>query len=219
MNNVSDNNFCSISGKVIEGLEYSHTCKGERFYQFRMGPERRSGILDIINVIMPERICAARICEGDYVNVKGQFRSRNIHTENSNHLMLFVFAFEINNLEKKETETNNYVELDGYICKEPKHRLTPSGIEIADMLIAIGRRCGRSDYIPCIVWGRNAQYVSTLDVGTHIQLEGRIQSREYLKKLDDGTQETRTAYEVSVSRIEVVESEESEDESRSEKNL
>lgn len=135
------------------------------------------------------------------VTVVGQFRSYNVHNETGNHLKLYVFAQEFSNA---ENEDENYIFLDGYICKKPKFRRTPLGREIADVLLAINRPYEKSDYIPCICWERNARFISESEVGTHMRAWGRIQSREYVKTFGDGTQVKRTAYEVSISTMEVI---------------
>ena len=146
---------------------------------------------------------------GDYrgacVYVNGQFRSFNRHEEHKNRLVLSVFARELEFLEDvDEEEVSNQIFLDGYICKEAVYRKTPLGREIADLLVAVNRSYGKSDYIPCICWGRNARFASTFEVGTHVQIWGRIQSREYVKKLTETETEKRIAYEVSVSKLECV---------------
>lgn len=139
----------------------------------------------------------------------GQFRSYNRHDEAKNRLVLSVFAREITFLEENEEEQNpNHIFLDGYVCKKPVYRKTPLGREIADVLLAVNRPYGKSDYIPCICWGRNARFVEQFEVGTHIQLWGRIQSREYQKKIGEDEYEKRVAYEVSVSKLEYLEEEE-----------
>ena len=141
--------------------------------------------------------------------VSGQFRSYNKHDEVSTKLILSVFAREITFLEEIDDKQNvNSISMDGYIGKAPICRKTPLGREIADVLIAVNRPYGKSDYIPCICWGRNARFVGQLDIGTHVRISGRIQSREYQKKLEDGEFETRTAYEVSASKVDLVKEEE-----------
>ena len=133
----------------------------------------------------------------------GQFRSYNRHEENKNKLVLSVFVREVNLLESEdEIQRPNSIFLDGYICKEPVYRKTPLGREIADLLLAVNRPYGKSDYIPCICWGRNARFAESFAIGGHIQLWGRIQSREYQKKIDENEYEKRIAYEVSVSKME-----------------
>lgn len=135
------------------------------------------------------------------------YRSYNKHEEKRNRLLLDVFVCEIEKANPGEHTDLNNIQLDGYVCKEPTYRKTPLGREIADLLIAVNRSYGKSDYIQCIAWGRNAMFVSQLEMGTHIEIGGRIQSRGYIKKYEDGTEEQRTAYEVSVSKINVLEEE------------
>ena len=147
--------------------------------------------------------------EGEYLMICGQFRSYNRHEEQKNRLVLSVFAREVTFIEEEPdgARTNNIL-LDGYICKLPVYRKTPLGREIADILIAVNRPYGKSDYIPCIAWGRNARFASTIEVGGHLQVQGRVQSREYTKKINEEETEKRVAYEVSVSKIDFVEDEE-----------
>lgn len=211
MSDFLKNNVVSLFGEVVSEFSYNHEVFGEKFYMFYLKIDRFSETSDIIPVTISERmIDVAKDYKGKLIEVHGQFRSYNRHGEGKSRLILSVFARELNFVEldegnMPESSKANSVYLDGYICKEPVYRRTPYGREIADVMIAVNRPYSKSDYIPCIVWGRNARYVSRLDVGTHIQLEGRIQSREYLKKLDDESYETKTAYEVSVIRVDVVE--------------
>lgn len=211
MSDFLKNNVASLFGEVVSEFAYNHEVFGEKFYKFYLKIDRFSETSDIIPVTISERmIDVAKDYKGKLIEVHGQFRSYNRHGEGKSRLILSVFARELNFVEldegnMPESSKANSVYLDGYICKEPVYRRTPYGREIADVMIAVNRPYSKSDYIPCIVWGRNARYVSRLDVGTHIQLEGRIQSREYLKKLDDESYETKTAYEVSVIRVDVVE--------------
>lgn len=216
------NNQVAIIGEIASVFTYRHEIFGEGFYMVDIKVQRLSDSFDIIPMMVSERLIDVTAdYRGYFVEVAGQFRSYNRHEEGKSHLVLYVFAREIGFLEEIEKdERNNQIFLDGYICKDSVFRITPSRREITDLLLAVNRPYNKSDYIPCIAWGRDARYISRLKVGTHIQLDGRIQSREYTKYFDDGTQETRTAYEVSVSRIDVVEeSEENEDESGSEKNM
>ena len=142
---------------------------------------------------------------GEHIYVTGQFRSYNRHEEQKNRLVLSVFVREIAFVEEEmDASKTNQILLEGYICKEPVYRKTPLGREIADLLLAVNRPYGKSDYIPCICWGRNARYTSGFGVGQHVQLLGRIQSRDYVKKLSETETETRTAYEVSVSKLECI---------------
>lgn len=207
MNEKIENNRVSITGEVLFPFVFSHEAYGEGFYTTDIEVWRSSGSVDMIPVMVSERLVdVTEDLTGAFVRVAGQFRSYNRHEEKKNKLELSVFAREWEFIEEEvENAKTNQIFLDGFICKLPVYRKTLLGREIADPLIAVNRPYGKSDYIPCICWGRNARYASQLEVGTHIQLEGRIQSREYIKKFEDGTQETRTAYEVSVSRIEVIE--------------
>ena len=205
-----ENNKVTVGGKVVGEFTYSHEMHGEKFYLFDILLRRLSGAYDVIPVMVSDRLMDV---EKDYTDcnilVSGQFRSYNKHEEVSTKLILSAFAREITFLEEIDEEQNvNSISLDGYICKEPKYRETPLGREIADVLLAVNRPYGKSDYIPCICWGRNARFVGQSDVGTHVRISGRIQSREYQKKLENGEFETRTAYEVSVSKVELVEEEE-----------
>lgn len=204
-----ENNKVTVGGKVVGGFTYSHEIYGEKFYTIDISMRRLSGTYDVIPVMVSDRIIDV---EKDYTDgtilVNGQFRSHNFHEGSKNRLVLSVFARELSLLEDVSEDQNpNYIFLDGYICKAPIYRETPLGREIADVLLAVNRPYGKSDYIPCICWGRNARFAGQLDVGTHVKISGRIQSREFEKKLADGTVEVRTAYEVSVAKIEVVEGE------------
>lgn len=207
MDKIFENNTVEVAGEVVTEPEYSHEAFGERFYIFNISVKRLSGMLDIIPVTISERaINLDEIRVGSRFKIFGQFRSFNKHTEHKNTLILSVFARDIMELDDNQLDVNeNYIFLDGYICKEPIYRKTPLGREIADMLIAVNRSYGKSDYIPCICWGRNARYASGLEVGSRVKICGRIQSREYQKCISDTETETRVAYEVSVSKIEVEE--------------
>ena len=194
------NNKVFLSGEVLTAPVYSHEVFGEGFYEFKLSVLRLSNQTDILPVTASERLLGETpITVGKRISVSGQFRSYNKLTDNHSKLMLTVFARTIDDYD--EELNPNTIELDGYICKKPMYRTTPFKREICDMLLAVNRAYNKSDYIPCIAWGRNARFVNTLDVGEHIMLSGRIQSREYAKLLSDGSQETRTAYEVSVSRL------------------
>lgn len=204
-----ENNRVSAIGYFANGLTYSHEMYGEKFYTGDLKTERLSGTKDIISVMVSERLLdVTEDYTGCVVQIEGQFRSYNKHEENRNRLMLSVFATDIEFLDGYVVSAdNNTISLDGYICKSPIYRKTPLGRDIAYVLIAVNRPYGKSDYIPCIAWGRNARFVSGLEVGTHISLDGRIQSREYRKKLENGEIETRVAFEVSVEKLEVIENE------------
>lgn len=204
---VIENNQVSIIGKVVSGFTFSHEVFGEGFYMVELSVKRLSDSSDRIPVMISERLIdVAQDYQGEYIQVEGQFRSYNRHEEKKNRLVLSVFAREVSFVEEADDKVrSNQIFLDGFVCKPTVYRKTPLGREIADMLIAVNRPYGKSDYIPCICWGRNARYVSGFDVGQHVQLIGRIQSRDYVKKLSETETQTRTAYEVSVSKLECVE--------------
>lgn len=211
MNREQENNKVTLSGEIVRNFEFSHEVYGEGFYTAMLASERESTVKDIIPIMVSDRLVDAKAeWEGRFVEVSGQFHSYNKHEGERNHLILSVFAREFEEVEFKHEEPGsgndeNRVSLDGYICKPPVYRKTPLGREIADILLAVNRQYGKSDYIPMICWGRNAVYASGLEIGTRLQVEGRIQSREYQKQIEDGVYETRTAYEVSVSKMTVVE--------------
>ena len=206
---LKENNAVEITGKIISGFTFSHEVFGEGFYMVDTSVQRLSGSSDIIPVMISERLIdVTQDYEGEYIQIFGQFRSYNRQEEKKNKLVLSVFAREVSFVEGTCGGTkDNQIFMDGYICKAPIYRKTPRGREIADMLLAVNRPYGKSDYIPCICWGRNAWYVANLEPGTHLQVTGRIQSRKYLKKFEDGTAEERLAWEVSVAKIEEVDHE------------
>lgn len=208
---VFDNNQVSIVGEIVSDFKYSHEVFGEGFYLVDILVSRLSNSADVIPVMVSERLMSVKEdCKGLNVEILGQFRSYNRHEENKNRLVLSVFAREIRVLNGDEENLKpNYIFLDGYVCKAPIYRKTPLGREIADLLLAVNRPYGKSDYIPCICWGRNARFAENFDVGGHIQVFGRIQSREYQKKISENEFEKRVAYEVSVSKLEYIEEEES----------
>ncbi len=200
-------NYVKVIGTINSTLEYSHEMFGEKFYEFYLQVSRLSNNKDELPIIISERLINKTNMEkGNYVIVEGQFRSYNRYEENANKLLLRIFVRDlIVPKEEEKEELNkkpNEVLLNGFLCKEPKYRTTPFGREITDMLIAVNRPYNKSDYIPCIAWGRNARYCEKLEVGDHIKIWGRIQSRKYQKKYDNGTQETKTAYEVSIAKLE-----------------
>ena len=206
-------NLAMISGEIVKEIEYSHEIFGERFYTTEIHVTRSSGTADRIPVMISDRMTnITHMNIGDILCVEGQFRSFNRHDGEKNRLELFLFAMELKVIEKIDDKIkNNQIFLDGYICKEPVYRKTPLGREITDVLLAVNRSYNKSDYIPCIFWGRNARCVAGMNVGTRLKLAGRIQSRDYLKKILDEEYEMRTAREVSVSKMEVAESEERKD--------
>lgn len=204
---IIENNQVTIMGKVATEFSFSHEVFGEGFYMVEVEVKRLSNSEDRIPLMISERLIdVTQDYTGEYIMVHGQFRSYNRHEEQKNRLVLSVFVREISFMEEEPDGTKtNSIWLDGYICKEPIYRKTPLGREIADLLLAVNRPYGKSDYIPCICWGRNARYASNFDVGEHVRIFGRIQSREYVKKLSETQTETRIAYEVSVSKLECVE--------------
>ena len=204
---ILENNQVSIVGEIISDFQYSHEVYGEGFYMVEVAVSRLSNFSDYIPLMISERLIdTSQSYIGQKVYVTGQFRSYNRHEELKNRLVLSVFVREIEFIEEETEEMkSNQILLDGYICKDPIYRKTPLGREIADLLIAVNRSYGKSDYIPCICWGRNARFAARFEVGVHVQIWGRIQSREYVKRLNEDEVEKRTAYEVSVSKIEYME--------------
>ena len=208
----SENNHIVLVGKVTSEKTFSHEIYGEKFYIFNLNVPRLSGNDDVIPITISERLMPnGDLALNSKITIEGQFRSYNNYTDGRNKLVLTVFAKDLKFLEDQESEieakkdfTSNEVTLIGYICKKPIYRQTPFGREIADILLAVNRAYSKSDYIPCIAWGRTARFCENMDVGTEIKLVGRVQSRKYEKKYEDGTAEEKTAYEVSVSSLEVV---------------
>lgn len=203
---VFDNNQVSVAGEVIGEFTFSHEVFGEGFYLLDVLVSRLSNSSDVIPVMVSERLIDVKAdYRGKFVEVGGQFRSYNRHEDSKNRLVLSVFAREITiSDEESEDSKPNFIFLDGYVCKPPVYRKTPLGREIADILLAVNRPYGKSDYIPCICWGRNARFAESFVVGGHIQVWGRIQSREYQKKVNESEFEKRIAYEVSVSKLEFI---------------
>ena len=221
--NYLENNYLTLVGRVTSEKQFSHEIYGERFYSFDLSIPRLSGNADIIPVTVSERLINDEMLAiGSKLLIKGQFRSYNSYENEKNRLILTVFAKDIKKLEeatpevdeegneilsndiaKKDTVTNEVV-LIGYICKKPIYRQTPFGREIADLLLAVNRAYNKSDYIPSIAWGRNARFCQNLEVGTEVKIVGRIQSRNYEKKYEDGSIVKKVAYEVSIGSLEVV---------------
>ena len=198
-------NNVKINGIIITDFTFSHEVCGERFYMVDVEVKRLSEQVDIIPIMVSERLIDVH---EDYigrsVEVTGQFRSCNRHEGNRNRLMLYIFAREFNLTKELDCAKTNQIFLDGYICKAPIYRKTPLGREIADILLAVNRPYGKSDYIPCISWGRNARFASSFTVGTRVRIWGRVQSREYTKKISETECEKRVAYEVSVAKVKVM---------------
>ena len=210
--NYSENNQLVLIGKVTSEKRFSHEIYGEKFYIFDLSVPRLSGNADNIPITISERLLVEEDLEiGKNVIIEGQFRSYNSYENEKNRLVLTVFAKEIKFGNEEEEEfkpskenSSNEVILDGFICKKPIYRKTPFGREIADVLLAVNRAYNKSDYIPCIAWGRNARFCENIPVGTEVRIIGRVQSRQYEKKYEDGTSEIRIAYEVSVASLEVI---------------
>ena len=196
------NNSVTISGMVTGEPVYSHEIYGEKFYEVTLSVKRLSGMDDFLPISVSEHLLSDVFHQGQMVTVAGQFRSYNKTIGDKSKLMLTVFARDV--MPFDESINPNTLELTGYICKPPIYRTTPFNREICDVLIAVNRQYNKSDYIPCIVWGRNARFAGGLAVGEHINVVGRVQSRNYQKKLPDDTVVTKTAYEVSVSKISVI---------------
>ena len=204
MVNYSDNNVITLAGTIVSDKQFSHEVYGEGFYTFDLEVPRLSDNSDIIPVTISERILGENFKVGEKVVIDGQFRSYNNYENEKNKLVLTVFVKDIKPMtEETEVANPNEIILDGFICKKPIYRTTPFGREIADILLAVNRAYNKSDYIPCIAWGRNARFCQNMNVGEKIKIWGRIQSRLYEKKFEDGTVETRRAYELSVSKLEV----------------
>lgn len=210
MDNKMETNTVKLVGKIASERVFSHEMYGEGFYNVDLEVPRLSDSVDILPVTISERLIVNMdLTIGQYVIVEGQLRSYNRYIDNSNRLVLTIFVKDIVIPEGDElTEVlrkPNEIYLDGYICKKPIYRTTPFGREITDILIAVNRSYNKSDYIPCIAWGRNARFCENMLVGDHIRLWGRIQSREYQKKLPTGEVETKVAFEVSISKLEYIE--------------
>ncbi|MBO5066571.1 MAG: single-stranded DNA-binding protein [Clostridia bacterium] len=204
--NYAENNKVVIAGTVAGELSFSHEVYEETFYTFMLDTPRLSETQDTVKVTISEKFLAGgSIDVGDRVIINGQFRSYNNFTNVGNKLILTVFVKDIKRMsEDEEEESLNSISLTGYICKKPVYRTTPFGREIADILLAVNRSYNKSDYIPCIAWGRNAKFAECLNVGEKVSIKGRIQSREYQKRLSETEVESKVAYEVSVSRLETV---------------
>ena len=196
-----ENNNAVIAGTIMKELEFYYEAYGEKFYSTEIGVCRTSGYMDIIPLTIPEVLIAGEIRTGDKVKVSGMFRSYNTRSNGKSRVLLRVFVDEIN---EYDGDYNDIV-LDGYLCKLPNYRETPRGRNITDVLLATNRSCGKSDYLPCILWGRNALRASEFQVGTRIAVSGRIQSRVYQKKISETESEERVAYEISVYKVEVLE--------------
>ena len=205
-----DTNMVRIVGLIKSDKEISHEMYGESFYNIYLEVPRLSDSVDLLPITISERLLLGiDMNPGKYVIIEGQLRSYNRYIDSANKLVLTVFAREIYLPDEEELDEElrkpNEIYLDGYICKTPIYRVTPFGREITDLLIAVNRAYNKSDYIPTIAWGRNAKFCEKLVIGDHIRVWGRIQSREYQKKLPTGDVESKVAYEVSITRLEYIE--------------
>lgn len=208
MNNMHDyyttTNMAHICGEVIDGPKLSHKTYGEAFYIFKMGVNRNSGYQDQINMMVSERMLLPEEIEvGSWMDIQGQVRTYNEEVEGRNKLNIVVFVRDYAYCDEGVSWMND-IFLEGYLCKTPLARTSPLGRRICDMMLAVNRMYNKSDYIPCIAWGRNAVYSSTLDVGDKIAIRGRLQSREYKKREEDGSVAVKTAFEVSVTQLETM---------------
>ena len=225
--NYLENNYLTLVGKVTGEKRFSHEIYGEKFYTFNLSIPRLSGNADIIPITISERLITDEMLqEGTRLLIKGQFRSYNSYENERNKLILTVFAKDVEELKEVEEqeesdivrkeETTNEVVLIGFVCKKPIYRQTPFGREIADLLLAVNRAYNKSDYIPTIAWGRNARFCQNLEVGSQVKIVGRVQSRQYEKKYEDGTSEMKVAYEVSICSLELINEEGTENKNNTE---
>lgn len=200
---LPENNSVALAGKIVEGCVFSHEVYGEGFYIFKIASDRLSDRADILPITISERLIdKEKLQVGVNVDILGQLRSYNNYGSKKNRLVLTIFAREIIILDDEDKKNINQICLNGFICKPSVYRKTPFGREISDVLVAVNRAYNKSDYIPCIAWGRNARYIVNLQVGANVRIWGRVQSRSYQKRLGDDVEE-RIAYEVSVSKIEI----------------
>lgn len=213
---ILENNEVILIGKVVSDIKFSHKVYGEGFYTFDLQVPRLSNSFDILPVTISERILPfTSNGQGKILEVVGQFRSYNQYEEGKNRLVLTVFILEAKEVSSAELSKNkNYIYLNGYVCKKPVYRTTPFGREITDLLLAVNRSYHKSDYIPCITWGRNARFAQGLEVGDHIEVWGRIQSRLYQKKLETGESITKTAYEISIGKMQIAQEQNGEEEDK-----
>ncbi len=199
-----ENNNISIIGYAEGDPVFSHRVMDEDFYKFMVRVPRLSSAEDILPVTISEKLMREWLLDGVKVKVTGQLRSYNKYSETGTHLVLTVFVKEIDRAELGVNENPNEIFINGFICKPPVYRKTPFGREITDLIVAVNRAFNRSDYIPAIAWGRNAVYAERLEIGSNVQIWGRLQSREYVKRLSETESETRTAYELSITKLEKI---------------
>ena len=205
MENYTENNHAEVVGIVSDEPKFSHEIYGEKFYLFTLSIPRLSGTSDKVKIMVSERLMQDMDFEiGDTLAVSGQFRSYNDYENGDNRLVLTVFAKDICHADEQNEKNPNLLYLNGFICKPPIYRTTPFGREITDLLLAVNRSYNKSDYIPVIAWGRNARFCRNVNIGDNIKVWGRIQSRIYQKHISEEEIVEKTAYEVSVNRLEMV---------------
>lgn len=201
-----ESNVVCIAGEIISDFEFSHQFNEKKFYKCKIKITRNSGAADVIPVMTPGHLIDPKT---DYTGIRaiivGSYHSRKVFSGGRMRLELFVFAKDVI---WANTADENLVLLKGVISKSPIFRKTPKGRSITDIMLIVKREGGKTDYIPCVAWGENAMLASQLDVGTEVRIEGRIQSREYQKRLSESCSILKMAYEVSISQMEVTESEE-----------
>ncbi len=189
-----------LYGMVVSNPTPCDDYYGSDYCNIQISVRRLSSIIDTIPVTLHRDLVEQyNVKLGDNLAILGEFRSYNKIENNRSRLMLSVFVHEIT--DEIDTTNPNIIELSGYICKLPVYRTTPFNREIADLLIACNRNSNRSDYLPAIAWGRNARFAKNIMVGEQVHILGRIQSREYQKRLDNGEMQTRTEYEISIKEI------------------
>lgn len=208
---MEENNKISLVGEVISAPKLSHETHNEKFYTVKVDVKRLSGDIDTLEIIISEKLYDIDKIElGIRYYIEGEIRSYNYYVSETERrkLVINIFAKNLSIAEETDDECLNNFELVGHICKKPIYRKTPFDREISDILLAVNRLYGKSDYLPCIAWGRNAKFASTLEIGDKIKITGRMQSRQYTKKISDNEEEKKIAYEMSIITLEKKESEE-----------
>lgn len=208
---MEENNKISLVGELISAPKFSHETHNEKFYTVKVDVKRLSGDIDTLEIIISEKLYDIEKIElGIRYYIEGEIRSYNYYVSETERrkLVINIFAKNLSIAEETDDECLNNFELVGHICKKPIYRKTPFDREISDILLAVNRLYGKSDYLPCIAWGRNAKFASTLEIGDKIKITGRMQSRQYTKKLNDNEEEKKIAYEMSIITLEKKESEE-----------
>ena len=205
----TENNEVILIGKIVSEAKFSHKVYGEGFYSFDLHIPRLSNSYDVLPITISERLLPNYgSIIGKTFELQGQLRSYNQYSEGKNRLILTVFCLEMKEVSAAElSKSKNHIYLNGYLCKKPVYRTTPFGREITDLHLAVNRAYHKSDYIPCITWGRTARFAQSLEVGDHIKIWGRIQSRIYQKKLETGEAIIKTAYEISINKLDKIDEE------------